>query len=261
MEVDTAFFDGNHAEGVEVWGTYETGGKEGDERVREGEVEWKRVLGWRGCEASRRQAWTVGGERGEGELLTHVKLCMFPDGGIARFRLYGEAVPVWPDDRGEEVELSATVMGGVIMGFSDQHFGRAGNLLLPGRGVDMGDGWETKRSRGRKEGEGDWVVVGLGARGRVVRCVVDTMHFRGNFPQGVRIEGVDVGKGSGKVDVKGDDGRWKEVVGFSRCKKDKEHVFGEGEMGSMHGSVFTHLKMTIMPDGGVKRFRVFGTRV
>lgn len=255
MEVDTAFFDGNQAEEVEVWGAYEPGeeGGEVDGRVvGEGYRGWECVVGRRGCGAGRRQAWGVGG----GGVVTHVKLCMFPDGGIARFRLFGQAVPVWPVGLDEEVELSAAVMGGVVTRCSDQHFGRAGNLLLPGRGVDMGDGWETKRSRGRREGVGDWVIVRLGARGRVCRVVVDTLHFRGNFPQGVRVEGVDVAEG----EVGEDDERWVEVVGVKRCERDRELVFGREEMGRMAGMVCTHLKMVILPDGGVKRFRVFGTR-
>lgn len=252
VEVDTAFFNGNHAEGVEVWGTYETG-ERADERVREaGYGAWRPLLGRKGCGASRRQAWTV--DEGTREV-THVKLCMFPDGGIARFRLYGVAVPVWPKDESEEVELSSALMGGRVVAFSDEHFGKAGNVLMPGRGVDMGDGWETKRSR--ESGHSDWLVVKLGARGWVSSFMVDTMHFRGNFPQGVRVEGLDA---EGEGVVRGNDERWMELVGVQACEKDKEHIFADGLLKSVEGQSFTHMKMTIIPDGGVKRFRVFGTR-
>ena len=251
VEIDTAFFDGNHAEAVEVWGAYETG-VDADERVKgEGFNGWKTVLGRRGCGASRRQAWRVEMEGA----VTHVKVCMFPDGGIARCRLYGVAVPVWPEDAGEEVELSAAVMGGVAVGCSDQHFGTSGNLILPGRGVDMGDGWETKRSRGK--GHVDWVVVKLGARGTVSKVVVDTMHFRGNFPQGVRVEGLDA---EGEVGVAAEDVRWVEVVGVQGCEKDREHVFERDVLANVKERMFTHVKLIIIPDGGVKRFRVFGTK-
>lgn len=253
VEVDTGGFRGNQAEGVGVWGWRDDG--EGGVVGGKGGEGWKRVLGYRGCGADRRQAWRVDGEGGG--VVTHVKLCMFPDGGIARFRLYGDAVPIWPRDPGEEVELSAVGMGGRVVGVSDEHFGGGGNLLMPGRGRDMGDGWETRRSRG--VGHVDWVVVRLGARGLVRRVVVDTLHFRGNFPRGVRVEGLDVGEGV-EVEVRGDDGRWVGVVGVQACEKDREHVFGEGVL--MAGErVFTHMKMVIIPDGGVKRFRVFGTRV
>lgn len=253
MEVDTAFFNGNHAESVEVWGTYETG-QGADGRVKEsGYKGWRSLLGKRGCGASRRQAWKIDGEI---QKVTHVKLCMFPDGGIARFRLYGVAVPVWPEDESEDVELSSALMGGRVVAFSDEHFGKAGNVLMPGRGVDMGDGWETKRSR--ESGHADWLVVKLGARGSVRSCMVDTMHFRGNFPQRVQVEGLDAEEGEEVVG--GDDERWAEIVGPQGCEKDKEHVFAGGLLKSVEGRTFTHMKMTIIPDGGVKRFRVFGTR-
>lgn len=83
------------------------------------------------------------------------------------------------------------------------------------------------------------------------------MHFRGNFPQGVRVEGLDA---EGEELVSGDDERWMELVGIQGCEKDTEHVFADGLLKSVEGRSFTHMKMTIIPDGGVKRFRVFGTR-
>ena len=119
----------------------------------------------------------------------------------------------------------------------------------------MGDGWETKRSR--ETGHEDWVVVRLGAMGVVKRIVVDTMHFRGNFPREVRVEGCDAGR---EEVVSGGDKRWVQVVGVQKCEKDKEHEFGDGMLANVEGKAFTHMKMTIIPDGGVKRFRVFGTR-
>lgn len=196
--------------------------------------------------------------------ITHVRLHMFPDGGIARFRLYGRAVPVWPADRAEEVELSAAINGGVAVAVSDQHYGKGANLLLPGRGKDMGDGWETKRSR--EAGHVDWVIVKLGERGMIKRVVVDTMHFRGNFPRGVRVEALDVGDGmTTRSEIVGyGDERWVEILGTQACTKDKEHIYTVGEKGGLNDVVdkaFTHVKMTIEPDGGVKRLRIFGVRV
>lgn len=278
VEIDTAFFDGNHAEGVvvegcccEVGGGGGSGGREeeeekADERVvQKGFKGWKTLMGYQKCGPSRRQAWTVGGDSGGGgseQEVTHVRLCMYPDGGIARFRLYGTVVPVFPPataTQQEEIELSSVVMGGMVLSASEEHFGsHKGNLLLPGRGKDMGDGWETRRSRER--GHRDWVVVRLGARGRINRVVVDTAFYRGNFPREGRVEGCDCGEGEV---VEAEDERWREIVGVSRLGPDREHVFERGgELRNVEGGeAYTHLKMTIFPDGGVKRFRVFGTRV
>jgi len=110
---------------------------------------------------------------------------MFPDGGIARFRLFGIVVPVFPEIS-TIVDLAHVANGGLAVACSDQHFGRASNILLPSRGIDMGDGWETRRSRSRDHC--DWVVVKLGAEGIIERVVVDTAHFKGNFPKMVKLE-------------------------------------------------------------------------
>ena len=253
MELDTGYFVGNHAEEVEVWGCCEEGeDREGaDEKVkREGYGGWRRVMGRRKCEGGRRHAWRLKGDdgKGKGEKVTHVKLLMHPDGGIARFRLYGYAVPSFqpvPPGEGEElIDLASALNGAIATSFSDQHFGRASNLLLPGRGRDMGDGWETKRSR--EKGHEDWVIVELAARGKVKKVVIDTMHFRGNFPQSVRLQGRDGEK------------EWRDL-GATKCEKDKEH---EVVIDTSSGDVIcTHIKMFMVPDGGVKRLRVWGSRV
>lgn len=252
VEIDTAFFNGNQAPLISVQGCFEPGEGADEEVGKEGFTGWQEVLGRRECGASQRQAWVVSGQE---RAVTHVRLCMYPDGGIARFRLYGQAMPVWPANAAEEVELSAAVMGGVAVKCSDQHFGGKENLLLPGRGVDMGDGWETKRSR--EEGHVDWVIVRLGARGTVTKVVVDTAHFRGNFPPRVTVEGLDA---SGEM-VEAGDARWVELLGAEKLGPDQEFEFGSAAMKNLQGGrAYTHLKMTIIPDGGVKRFRAFGTR-
>lgn len=267
VEIDTAFFDGNHAPAVAVQGCCETGDDADATVMAGGYAGWQELLSKRDCGPSRRHAWriapTAGGTTTTSTVVTHVRLLMFPDGGIARFRLYGHAVPYFPPaianvegSAGPEMELSAAIMGGVCVACSDERFGRGANLLLPGRGVDMGDGWETRRSR--VEGHVDWAVVKLGARGLLRRVVVDTRHFRGNFPRAVRIHAADLREvegEEGKNVVEGGD--WEEVIGEQKLGPDAEHEFiisGHEEKG------YTHVKMTIIPDGGVKRLRVFGVR-
>ncbi|KAL8712581.1 MAG: hypothetical protein Q9220_003112 [cf. Caloplaca sp. 1 TL-2023] len=252
VEVDTAFFDGNHAEAVEVQGCYEVGEDANAEVVKKEYSGWRPVLGHRECGPTQRQAWTVQDDRH----VTHVRLCMFPDGGIARFRLYGQVVPVFPTSMDQQVELSAAVMGGMVVDASEEHFGSSSsNLLLPGRGVDMGGGWETRRSR--VKGHVDWVIVRLGSRGHIRRIIVDTAFYRGNFPQAMKVDACDCVAGTPKAE----DTRWKEVVGLQKLGPDKEHEYAGPSLNHVEGAAYTHLKMTIVPDGGVKRFRVLGTRV
>jgi len=256
VEVDTAYFTGNYAPEVSVDGCHETADDADMEVCSAAYNAWHEVLGVRECGPSRRHAWTVRGRASE-KAVTHVRLRMYPDGGIARFRLYGTVVPVWPVDQSQPIELSATGMGGLAVSWSDQHFGSPSNLLLPGRGKDMGDGWETKRSRGEHV---DWAVIQLGARGFVHRLVVDTAFFRGNFPRAVQVEALDIGEMDGTAKVPDDgDKRWRLFLPETKMAADKEFEFKE-EVASNKSEAVTHLRLIMIPDGGVKRLRAFGMR-
>jgi allantoicase len=250
VEVDTAFFNGNHAPEIAVEGAFITDEKEEEEVKKAGYSGWETILGKSECGPSQRHGWLL--DSITEKAYTHVRLLMYPDGGIARLRLYGVAVPVFPQDTSAVFELSATVMGGVATSCSDQHFGTKDNLLLPGRGKDMGDGWETKRTRGEHV---DWTIVRLGAKGAIDNIVVDTAHFRGNFPQKVQVFAGSFEKDPGHAD-KG----WVEVLEPQKTGPDKEHVY-KAELKDVNGKSYTHAKLVIIPDGGVKRFRVFGKRV
>lgn len=266
VEIDTAFFNGNHAPAISVEGAF----------VAEGEdvasAKWEEVIAKTECGPSQRHFFKR--EALTEKPYTHARLNMFPDGGIARFRLYGEPTPVFPADKSVEVDLAHVSSGGVAVAFSDQHFGSADNLLIPGRGHDMGDGWETKRSR--EAGHVDWVIVRLGAPGVVDRVVVDTAHFMGNFPQSITVHGLNAADVSGEVTS--DSKEWTEIVPQSKTVRHTLHEYtrageagvkeAEGEavlnfdvLKATKDQVFTHAKLTIIPDGGVKRFRVFGRRV
>ncbi|CAN8103698.1 unnamed protein product [Discula destructiva] len=256
IEVDTAFFSGNHAPHISVEGCFHPS-DEGDDEVLSWQGTkggWQPILSVHECGPSQRFAWKL--DAPTNTRYTHVRLNMYPDGGIARFRLFGHAVPVFPDDPAAVLDLAAAQNGGVAVACSDQHFGTKDNLLLPGRGKDMGDGWETKRSRER--GHVDWAVVRLGAPGFVERLVVDTAHFRGNFPQSVRVEaiawhaGADGEEQQPPAHVEG----WVDVVGTSKTGPDREHEF----VSAVKDRPFTHVKLVMIPDGGVKRLRVFARR-
>jgi allantoicase len=251
LEIDTAFFDGNHAPEIAVQGCFAP--DEEEEKIKDKQFGgWEMILDKQECGPSRRQGWLL--DKTTEKAYTHVRLLMYPDGGIARFRLYGEAVPVFPQDTNAVFDLAATVNGGVAVSCSDQHFGTKDNLLLPGRGVDMGDGWETKRTRGQHV---DWVIVRLGAPGEIERAVVDTAHFRGNFPKEVSIF---AGKWEEGKTPEHDDKGWQEILPPQKTGPDKEHEYEADLLKDVKGSQYSHVKMVIIPDGGVKRLRVFGRR-
>jgi allantoicase len=249
IEIDTAFFDGNHAPEIAVVGC----DSQADDFVTQTDFySWEIVLPKQECGPNRKQAWLLPALTEKA--YTHVRLQMYPDGGIARFRLFGVACPVFPEDVSAQLDLAAAVNGAVAVSCSDQHFGRAENLLLPGRGVDMGDGWETKRTRGVHS---DWVIVRLGARGYVDGVVIDTAHFRGNFPKEVQVFAT-LWEGEGDPDSNSD--KWVEILPPQRTGPDREHEYGVSMMNSVQGHVYSHAKFVMIPDGGVKRFRVLGRR-
>lgn len=249
VEIDTAFFSGNHAPEISVEGCF----RDNDEEVVSWEGAkggWEIILGIKECGPSQRFGWKL--ENPTEKAYTHVRLNMYPDGGIARFRLFGHAEAVFPEDISTVFDLAAAVNGGVAISCSDQHFGTKDNLLLPGRGKDMGDGWETARSRGKDHV--DWTIVKLGAKGTVEKVVVDTAHFRGNFPQKVKVQGLEwAGQGEpGSAEL-----AWVDLIPVLKCQPDIEH---EAECVAKELAL-THVKLIIMPDGGVKRLRIFGRRI
>jgi len=174
---------------------------------------------------------------------THVKLNIFPDGGVARLRVYGDVVPDWDKlaKSGRPVDLAAVENGGLALQQSDMFFGRAGNMLMPGRAKNMGDGWETKRRRGPGY---DWCVIKLGTSGRIDGIEVDTNHFKGNYPDTCSIEGAPSA-----------DGPWTEVLPRTKLKPHHLHLFARQLVAR---GPFSHLRLNIHPDGGVSRLRVWG---
>lgn len=253
VEIDTGFFNGNQAPEIAVEGCFKPDAEE--EELKNPDFKgWTTILSKQECGPACRQAWLLGKDLEITKTpFTHIRLCMYPDGGIGRFRLYGEALPVFPEDINEVFDLAATVNGGVALRCSDQHFGTKDNLLLPGRGKDMGDGWETKRSRGVHI---DWVIIRLGAPGEIEKIVVDTAHFRGNFPTSVQLFAAEGADEPGADDHD----RWVQILAPSPCGPDKEHFYEKSDLSDVPGKVYGYIKMVIIPDGGVKRLRVLGRR-
>jgi allantoicase len=251
-EVDTAFFNGNQAPEIAVQACFMPDKREAEVKAKDF-AKWETILPRQECGPSQRHAWLL--PEKTKQAYTHVRLQMFPDGGIARFRLYGDAVPVLPEDPSAIFDLAATINGGVAVACSDQHFGTKDNLLLPGRGKDMGDGWETKRTRGDHV---DWVVVKLGVPGTIDHLVIDTAHFRGNFPQKAQVFAA-----SHREDVPAynDSDAWVPILPAMKMGPDLEHDFGQDVLQNVaNDKIYEYVKLVIIPDGGVKRLRVFGKR-
>ena len=179
---------------------------------------------------------------------THVRLHIYPDGGIARLRIYGE---IRPDFSGVDgfVDLAAIEHGGRALLASDEHYGSIQNLTAPGRGLNMGDGWETARRRGPGN---DWVIIALGRPAVIGRAEIDTAHFKGNYPDRVSLE---AGMFESDDAAVGDHDRWQTLLPEAKLKMDQQHYFDDALQPV--GEV-SHVRVSIYPDGGISRVRLFG---
>ena len=179
---------------------------------------------------------------------THVRLNIYPDGGVARLRIYGEVRPD-PPGATEVIDLFALECGGRAIACSDEHYGSMHNLNISGRGVNMGDGWETARRRGPGN---DWVIVALGRPGEIGKVEIDTAHFKGNYPDRVSLEAAMFDKGEPATAASD---RWAPLLPEQKLEMDTQHYF-QKQLQAM-GKV-SHVRMSIFPDGGVSRLRLHG---
>ena len=188
------------------------------------------------------------------EVWTHLKLNIFPDGGVARFRAYGAVSYDWAAAAaaaGGAVDLVAALHGGRALACSDEHYGLMHNVLLPGRAKSMADGWETRR---RREPGYDWVILQLGARGRVRQIDIDTAHFKGNFPHQVSIQAALL-QGDWDGHVVSQSLYWPTLLEPQFLRADSEHRF-QSELRDV--GPISHVRVNIHPDGGLSRVRLLG---
>lgn len=191
---------------------------------------------------------------------THLRLNIFPDGGVARLRVYGEVEVDWaPVARSRRaVDLASIRNGGLVLAASDMHFGAKDNMIMPGRAKNMGDGWETRRRRSPDPEpatglRADWAIVRLGAAGLVRRIEIDTRHFKGNYPDSASIEGCLMpGAPIEALMTAG----WTAILPQTKLRPDHRHVLSRTLLPA--GPV-SHVRLHIFPDGGISRLRVHGT--
>jgi allantoicase len=235
--VDTAFFRGNYPSHCSL---------EGCAARPEADVEtllaadWIEILPKSELKGDSENLFTIDSPYA----FTHLRFHIYPDGGVARLRVHGEVVPDWRREGGLSIEtdLAAAEHGGDVLACSDMFFGPKHNLIMPGRAVNMSDGWETKRRRGPGN---DWVIVQLAAEGLVRRVEIDTNHFKGNYPDTCSIDGTRAFASD----------EWFEVLARTKLQGHTRHIFID-ELA--HQGPVTHLRLNVFPDGGVSRLRVYG---
>jgi allantoicase len=228
VNVDTSFFKGNYPPHASVHATTMLGYPSAEELL---DAPWTPLI----------ERASLGGDTenviavtGEPILASHVRLTIHPDGGVARFRVYGEVVPD-PRVLGGRVDLAATVHGARLATCSNMFYSSPANVLSPGRAQVMSDGWETSR---RRDDGNDWLVVRLAAPGQLHDAVIDTSRFLGNAPGWARLSDAESGA---------------ELLPMTRLQPDTEHRL------RIHSdAVVSLVRLDIHPDGGLSRLRLNG---
>ena len=243
VDIDTNHFLGNHPPHASVEAAYVPLSENIDFET----VNWKEILAKSALQPGSQNFYEIS----DRNIYTHIKLHIYPDGGEARMKVYGEVHKDWSTvDASEIVNLAAATNGAKAVLCNDMFFSHMNNLLMPGRGINMGDGWETKRNR--TPNNRDWVIVKLAHRGKVEKILVDTAHFKGNYPDSCLIEGCEA---EADTDFTSTEIEWKTILPQSKLQADHEHFF-EDEIKAK--GPFTHVRLNIFPDGGVSRLRLWG---
>jgi allantoicase len=246
--VDTSFFRGNYPEHFSLEACA-LAGQPTAEDLQSDAVNWIPLLPQMPLTGDSQNSIAVEGE----QRATHLRFKIYPDGGVARLRVYGEVLPDWERLRriGGDVDLAAVENGGRVISCSDMFFGHRHNLIMPGRAANMSDGWETKRRRGPGH---DWVIIKVGGVGEIRRLEVDTAWFKGNFPESCSLEATEAADSTAAA-LSDLSVVWKSILPRTKLQAHTRHFF---EKEILDAGQVSHLRFNIFPDGGVSRLRVYG---
>lgn len=240
FDLDTSFFTGNYPPAACVEACPLGADPAGDH--------WVRLTGVISLAGNRHHL--VPTETGDAAVFSYVRVQIYPDGGLARLRVYGRPTPNQFDIGSDGlIDLVAARHGGRAVAWNDAHFGAAANLLLPGRGKDMGDGWETRR---RREPGHDWCILALGAVGEVSRIEVDTAHFKGNFPDRCSLQAAYVPDPDDKALITQSQ-FWATLLPETKLEANAVAEFAVQAIDRI-----SHVRFNLHPDGGVSRLRLWG---
>lgn len=243
VDIDTRYFTGNYSPAASIEACYCPEGEEPNE-----ETCWHEILP---------KVELVGDSGNLHEISdplvwSHLRLNIFPDGGVARLRVYGEPYRDWStQSANEQVDLAAAIYGAKALVCSDEHYGLTSNILNPGRAATMADGWETARRRGPGH---DWVVIALAHPGKIHEVVVDTLHYKGNYPDSCSIQAANLTT-TDNIDFVADSQKWEELLPPQKLDMDREHTYVDQLNDS---GVITHVRYNMYPDGGTSRLRLYG---
>ena len=244
IDIDTTYFNGNQPTHASIEGCF-------SKNKPSKKTKWIHLLGKKKLGPNKVHSFKSQNK----SVFNYIRLNIFPDGGVARLRLYGKIEMEKNILNNKNINLTSVLNGASIVGCNNEHFGKAENIIAPGKGKNMGDGWETRRSRGKNF---DWLIIKFGKPGLIKKLEIDTHHFKGNYPDTCSIQTANISKNLSNKLIANNSKNWKFILNKSKLSANKKHVFKKF---LIKRNKENYLKINIHPDGGISRIRAFGTFV
>jgi allantoicase len=242
VDIDTSHFNGNQPAMVSIDGAYSNSNIIN-------QLKWQTLLVKKKTKADSHHYFTINSKK----IFTHIKFNIFPDGGVARLRLYGSIVKS-NKFKNKKTNLASLLDGASVIACNNEHFGKAENILAPGTAKNMGDGWETRR---RRDKGFDWLILNSIKGKEIDKIEISTHHFKGNFPSHCSVQAIYLSSKNSRHIVKSSI-KWKYLLKNTKLVANKTHIFKNS---LMKKEKINYIKINIFPDGGISRFRIFGKKV
>ena len=243
VDVDTSHFNGNQPAMVSIEGANSSSHKINH-------LKWQTLLSKKKTKANSHHYFTVNSKK----VFTHIKFNIFPDGGVARLKLYG-SIAKSEKLKNKKLNLASLLDGASVIACNNEHFGKAENILAPGKAKNMGDGWETRRRRGKGF---DWLILNSLNGKEINKIEISTHHFKGNFPSYCSLQAAFLPTSKKSKQIVNSSVKWKYLLKDAKLSANKTHIFKNN---LMKKDKINFIKINIFPDGGISRFRIYGKSV
>jgi allantoicase len=243
VDVDTSHFNGNQPAMISIEGANSNSNKIN-------QLKWQPLLSKKKTKANSHHYFTVNSNK----VFTHIKFNIFPDGGVARLRLYG-SIAKSNKLKNKKINLASLLDGSSVIACNNEHFGKAENILAPGKAKNMGDGWETRRRRGKGF---DWLILNSLDGKEIDKIEISTHHFKGNFPSHCSLQVAYLPNSKNSKQIVKSSTKWKYLLKDAKLSANKVHVFKNN---LMKKDKINFIKINIFPDGGISRFRIYGKSI
>ena len=244
VDVDTSHFNGNQPSMISLEGCYSK-----SKNIKD--LKWKTLIGKKKTKANSHHIFKSSSK----SIFTHIKLNIFPDGGVARLRLYGSISKENNKFGNKTINLASLLNGASVIACNNEHFGKAENILAPGKAKNMGDGWETRR---RRDKGFDWLILNPINGKKINKIEISTHHFKGNFPSHCSLQAAFVPNKKSSSSIIKNSVKWKFLLNKVNLSANKTHKFKNI---LMKNDKINFIKINIFPDGGISRFKIFGKSI